>query len=108
MIGIMVAKLSFRFFRICKQGGLFPTPAELVRYEKMNRKYYFFFKVLAFFLVCFPLSVVSPKLAFSDEPLIIDHTCTDIAGRMEPKWCACCQFLRNPHDGHSTFGGLLY
>jgi len=38
MIGIMVAKLSFRLYRICKQGGLFPTPAELVRHEKVNRK----------------------------------------------------------------------
>ncbi len=105
MIGIMVAKLS-EDFRICEQGGLFPTPAELMRHEKMNRKYYFFFKVLAFFLVGFPLSVVSPKLAFSDEPLIIGHTCTDISQIPES---GIDQAKSNLHIayGHTSHGSQL-
>ena len=72
----------------------------------MNRKYYFFFKVLAFFLVGFPLSVVSPKLAFSDQPLIIDHTCTDIGQIPES---AINQAKSNLHIayGHTSHGSQL-
>ena len=72
----------------------------------MNRKYYFFFKFLAFFLVGFPLSVVSPKLAFSDQPLIIDHTCTDISQIPES---AIEQAKSNLHIayGHTSHGSQL-
>ena len=72
----------------------------------MNRKYYFFFKFLAFFLVGFPLSVVSPKLAFSDQPLIIDHTCTDIGQIPES---AIEQAKSNLHIayGHTSHGSQL-
>ena len=72
----------------------------------MNRKHYFFFKVLAFFLVGFPLSVVSPKLAFSDQPLIIDHTCTDISQIPES---AIEQAKINLHIayGHTSHGSQL-
>jgi len=72
----------------------------------MNRKHYFFFKVLAFFLVGFPLSVVSPKLGFSDQPLIIDHTCTDISQIPES---AIEQAKNNLHIayGHTSHGSQL-
>ena len=72
----------------------------------MNRKYYFFFKILAFFLVGFPLSVVLPKLAFSDQSLIIDHTCTDITQIPES---AIEQAKSNLHIayGHTSHGSQL-
>ena len=72
----------------------------------MNRKYYFFFKVWVFFLVGFPLSVVLPILAFSDDPLIIDHTCTDITQIPES---AINQAKSNLHIayGHTSHGSQL-
>ncbi len=71
----------------------------------MNRKYYFFFRVLAFFLVGFPLSVVSPKLAFSDQPLIIDHTCTDIS-QIPAYWLEQAKQL-TIHYAHTSHGSQI-
>jgi len=72
----------------------------------MNRKHYFFFKIWVFFLVGFPLSVVSPNSAFSDQPLIIDHTCTDISQISES---AIEQARNNLHIayGHTSHGSQL-
>jgi len=72
----------------------------------MNRKHYFFFKVWVFFLMGFPLSVVSPNSAFSDQPLIIDHTCTDISQIPES---AIEQAKNNLHIayGHTSHGSQL-
>ena len=71
----------------------------------MNRKYYFFFKILAFFLVGFPLLVVLPKLAFSAEPIIVDHNCTDIS-QIPAYWLEQAKQL-TIHYAHTSHGSQI-
>ena len=72
----------------------------------MNRDFGFVFKTLTILLLSVSVCVIIPQATFSAQPIIIDHTCTDI--RQIPE-SAIDQAKTNLHIayGHTSHGRQL-
>ena len=72
----------------------------------MNRKYGFIYKGLVILLLSVLVCVINPPSAYSAQPIIIDHTCTDINQIPES---AIDQAKINLHIayGHTSHGSQL-
>ena len=71
----------------------------------MNGNFDFFSKALAILLTALFICVITSKLSFSAQPIIIDHTCTDIS-RIPAYWLEQAKQL-TIHYAHTSHGSQI-
>ena len=71
----------------------------------MNTNPCFLFKALAILLLGFSFCVITPNTSFGQEPIIIDHTCTDIS-QIPAYWLEQAKQL-TIHYAHTSHGSQI-